>query len=169
MAFYIEEMGVWNGFQTMWDSFCRHHIFFDLDLHAKPWKLKKYYLFSKGLQKHLDQPGATRLGIGALKVPYQVKLTKMPLVNPKLTESWSRSKSSQNNIFHVSTSCLTWGLTMFLLSDFCQLWPSLTRGWLLGAPETLIVIWLSKWVRTIAITKMIKFPFQRLFMCWNWS
>ena len=35
---------------------------------------------------------------------FQVKLTKMPLVNPGLTESQNWSKSSQNNMFHVSAS-----------------------------------------------------------------
>ena len=43
----------------------------------------------------------------ALKVPFQVKMTKMPLVNPRLTKSQSWSKSSQDNIFHVSTSNLS--------------------------------------------------------------
>ena len=57
-----------------------------------------------GLQKHLDWRGITRSGIGALKVPFQVKLTKMPQVNLGLTKSQSWSKSSQNKNFHVSTS-----------------------------------------------------------------
>ena len=34
---------------------------------------------------------------------FQVKLIKMPLVNPGLIESQNRSKSSQNNMFHVFT------------------------------------------------------------------
>ena len=37
-------------------------------------------------------------------MPFQVKITKTALVNPGLTESQNWSKSSQNNIFHVSTS-----------------------------------------------------------------
>jgi len=36
-------------------------------------------------------------------------------------------------------------------------------------PKTLILIWLSKWVETNAITKIIKFSFQRLIMGRNWS
>ena len=40
-------------------------------------------------------------GIGALEVPFQVKLTKMLLINPRLAKSQSWSKSVQNNIFHV--------------------------------------------------------------------
>ena len=55
---------------------------------------KKYNLFSIGPRKHLDW-------IEALEVPFQVKLTKMPLVNFRLTEIQSRSKSSQNNIFYI--------------------------------------------------------------------
>ena len=52
-----------------------------------------------------------------------------------------------------------------LLSDFRQLWPSLTRGWLPKRTlETLIYIWLLEWVGTNAIAKIINFPFQRLFM-----
>ena len=34
---------------------------------------------------------------------FQVKLIKMPLVNLGLIESQNRSKSSQNNMFHVFT------------------------------------------------------------------
>ena len=71
-------------------------------------------------QKHLNWRGTTRSGIGALKVPFQVKLTKMPLFNPKLTRSQSWSKSSQNNIFHVSTSNLSY-LMIFVNLD--QVWP----------------------------------------------
>ena len=51
------------------------------------------------LWKHLDCRGATRSGIGALEVPFRVKLTKMPLVNPKLTKSQSWSKSSYGGPF----------------------------------------------------------------------
>ena len=57
-----------------------------------------------GLWKHLDWHGATRSGIGALEVPFHIKLTKMPLVNPRLTESQRQSKSFKNHIFHASTS-----------------------------------------------------------------
>ena len=56
------------------------------------------------LRKHLDLHSVTHSGVRALKVPFQVKLTKMSLFNPKLTKSQSWSKSSQNHIFHVSTS-----------------------------------------------------------------
>ena len=52
-----------------------------------------------GLRKHLDWHGATCSSIKALEVPFQVKLTKMPLVNPGLIESQSQSKLSQNKTF----------------------------------------------------------------------
>ena len=68
-------------------DYCGHRIFPTLDLRAGPQKFQKYYLFSMGLRKHLDWHGITCLGVRALEVPFQVKLTKMPLVNPRLTES----------------------------------------------------------------------------------
>ena len=61
-----------------------------------------------GPHKHLYWCEATHSGIGAIKVPFQVKLTKIPLVNLGLIESQSWSKSSQNNIFYVSTSNQFW-------------------------------------------------------------
>ena len=57
-----------------------------------------------GPQKHIDYCGTIHSGIEALKVPFQVKLTKIPLVNPRLIESQIGSKSSKNNIFHTSIS-----------------------------------------------------------------
>ena len=84
-------------------------------------KIPKILSFFHGPQKHLDYPGATCSGIRALRVPFQVKLTKIPQVNPGLTESQSQSKSSQNKIFHVSTS------NPELLSDFCQFRACLTK------------------------------------------
>ena len=49
-------------------------------------KIPKILTFFQGLWKHLDWHGATHSGIGALEVPFLVKLTKMPLINLKLTE-----------------------------------------------------------------------------------
>ena len=69
-----------------------------------PKNSKKYYLFTMGPQKHIDYCGTIHSGIEALKVPFQVKLTKIPLVNPRLTKSQIGSKSSKNNIFHTSIS-----------------------------------------------------------------
>ena len=57
-----------------------------------------------GLRKCLDCHDTTRLGIGTLKVHFLVKFTKMSLVNPRLTESQMRSKSTQNIIFHAFTT-----------------------------------------------------------------
>ena len=43
----------------------------------------------------------------------------MRLVNPKFTKSQSQSKSSINNIFHVSTSNLSYSV---ILVNFDQAW-----------------------------------------------
>ena len=53
-----------------------------------------------GLREHLEWRGITRSNTRALKVLLSAKITKMPLVNPRLTESQTKSKSSQNNFFH---------------------------------------------------------------------
>ena len=73
-----------------------------------------------GLQKYLDRHGTTHSGIGALKVPFMVRVTKMPMVNPGLAKSQSWLKSSQNNTFHVSTSNFSY-LEIFVKFD--QIWP----------------------------------------------
>ena len=73
-----------------------------------------------GPQKHLDRHGATRLAVGALEMPFLVKLTKMPLANHWLTESQMRSKSSRNDIFHAFTSKSS-HLEIFV--NFDQVWP----------------------------------------------
>ena len=101
-------------------EYCRHCILFAFDLCAKLQKFQKYYLFSMGPWKHLDWCGTTHLDIGALEVPFRVKLTKMPLVNTRLTKSQSRSKSFQNNIFHVSTTNLSYSM---IFVKFDQVWP----------------------------------------------
>ena len=134
--FFKKKINFFYSFFYLPIKWCKHRILFALNLRARPQKFQKYYLFSTGPWKHLDWHGATCSGIETLEVHFQVKLTKMPLVNPGLTESQSRSKSSQNNIFHVST----FYIKPKLLGDFRQFWPSLTRGWLLRALETLILI-----------------------------
>ena len=48
-----------------------------------------------GLQEIPEWRGATCLDTRAPKVPFLAKMTKMPLI-----EGQTRSKSSQNNIFH---------------------------------------------------------------------
>ena len=82
----------------------RYRIFSVLNLRATPWNFQKYYLFSIVPWKHLDWHGATSLGIKALKVPFPIKLFKMPLVNLGLTKSQTRSKFFRNDIFHAFTS-----------------------------------------------------------------
>ena len=71
-------------------------------------------------QKYLDQCGTTHSSIKALEVPFQAKLTKMPLVNLRLTKSQSQSGSFQNNIFHVPTSNLSYSVTFV---NFDLVWP----------------------------------------------
>ena len=88
-------------------EYCRHYILTTLDLRAKLRKYKKFLSFLHWAAETSRLSGTTRLDIGALEVPFWVKLTKMPLVNPK-SQSWS--KSSQNNIFHVSTKNLSYSM-----------------------------------------------------------
>ena len=101
---------------------CRHRILSARDLRVEPRKFQKYYLFSKGPRKHLYWRDTTRSGIRALKMPFQVKLNKMPLVNPGLTESQTRSKSSRNNIFHAFTSNSSHSE---IFVNFDQVWPDI--------------------------------------------
>ena len=79
-------------------------VFCTLDLHVGPQKFQKYYLISIGPWRNLNWCGVTRSGIGALEMPFPIKLTKMLLVNLGLTENQTRLKSSRNNIFHAFTS-----------------------------------------------------------------
>ena len=85
------------------------------------------------------------MGIGALKVPFLVKLTKMPLVNLGLTKIQTRSESSQNDIFHAFTSNPSYS-KIFVKFDLM-----LT----LGGTKTLILIQLSERVEANAIVKII--------------
>lgn len=104
--------------------YCRYCILFVLHLLARPRKFQKYYIFFVGQQKHIDWRGATRLGIGALKVPFLVKLTIMPLVKLGLTEIQTRSKSPQNGIFYAFTSNERHSK---IFVKFDPVWPILTR------------------------------------------
>ena len=74
------------------------------DLRAELQKFQKNHFLSGGPREHLGHHGLTHLGIGTLKVPFQVKMTKMSLVNSRLTEHQNWLKLHQNNIFHVFTS-----------------------------------------------------------------
>ena len=56
----------------------------------------------------------TRSGIGALKVPFSTKMTKMPLVNPRLTKVKRYQNPPKTTFFMVFGK-------PELLRDFCQL------------------------------------------------
>ena len=139
------------------------YILSALNLRAKPWKIQKYQFLSMGLWGHLEWHGATHSDIREPKVPFSAKMTKMPLVNPKLTKGQTRSKSSQNKIFHGFISNPS---SSKIFGNFDQVWPGVDSRW---APKTLILIWLLEQVKTNAIAKIIKFSFQRLFMGQNRS
>ena len=83
----------------------------------------------------------------------------MPLVNPRLTEGQTRSKSSQKNIVHGFISNLS---SSEIFGNFDQVWLPIGL-------ETLILIWSLERVETNVIAKIIKFLVQRLFMGWNRS
>ena len=78
-----------------------------------------------GLWEHLEWCGMTHSNIGAFTVPFSVKMTKVPLVNPKLTEGQTRSKSSQNNIFHGFISNLS---STKIFSNFDLVWLGVDFG-----------------------------------------
>ena len=136
---------------------------------VRPWfacqtpKIPKISIFLQGIVEHLDWHGTTRSGIGAFKVPFYVKMTKMPLVNLWLIEGQNWSKPPQNNIFHVFTSNPRL-LEIFINYD--QVWPGVDN-W--KQPKNLILIWPSDWVGTNVTMYIIEFYFQRLFMGRNWS
>ena len=83
----------------------------------------------------------------------------MPLVNPRLTEGQTRSKSSQKNIVHGFISNLS---SLEIFGNFDQVWLPIGL-------ETLILIRPSEQVETNVIVKIIKFSIQRLFMGRNQS
>ena len=85
------------------------------------------------------------------------------MVNLGLTKGQTRSKSSQNNIFHGFISNL---ISSDIFSNFDQVWPRLDSWW---APKTQILICLLKWVETNVTAKIIKLSFQQLLMGWNQS
>ena len=70
--------------------------------------------------------GVTHLDTRALKVPFTAKITKMPLVSPRLTKGQTRSKSPQNNIFEGFISNLS---SSKIFTNFDQVWPGVDLGW----------------------------------------
>ena len=81
-------------------------------------------------------------------------MTKMALVNPRLTKSQTKSKSPQNSTFHIFISNSS---SSEIFGNFDQVWLEVDSQ---QALETLILIWLSKWDETNVITKIIKFSIQ---------
>ena len=76
-----------------------------------------------GPREHPEWRGATYSDTGALKVPLSAKMTKTPPVSPGLTESWTMSKFSQNNIFNGFISNLSF---LEIFGKFDQVDPELT-------------------------------------------
>ena len=64
--------------------------------------------------------GITHSNTRELKVPFSANMTKMPLVKPGLTKGQTRSKFSQNNIFHGFISNPNYSK---IFSKFGQVWP----------------------------------------------
>ena len=89
---------------------------------SKPRKFQKYHFLSMGPWEHLERRGATRLGIGVPGVLFFAKITKMPLVSPRVNQrsnvvrTLTKQRFSQ---FYIKPE---------LLGDFWQLWPSLNRS-----------------------------------------
>ena len=74
-----------------------YHILSTLNLHARPRKIQKYHFLSMGPPEHPKWRGAICSNTGTPKVPFSAEI---PLVNPSLTKGQTRSKSTQNNMFH---------------------------------------------------------------------
>jgi len=70
-----------------------------LDLRAKPRKIQKYHFLSTGLQEYPKRHGTTCLGTGALEVPSLAKMTKMPLVNPRLDRRSNKVETLKKELF----------------------------------------------------------------------
>ena len=81
-------------------TWCLYHILSALDLHAKIWKIQKYYFLSMGQREHPKWCGTTHSDARATKVPFSAKMTKITLVNLGLTDGQTRLKPSQNTTFH---------------------------------------------------------------------
>ena len=126
-------------------------------------KIQKYYFLYNRPRAHPEWRGATRLDTGAPKVPFSAKMTKLPLVNPKLIEIQTKLKSPQNSTFHSFTSNLSFSERF---GKFDQVWPEVDSR---RAPKTLILIRSSKLIETKAIAKIIKFLVPRLFTGQNQS
>ena len=139
---------------------CWYRILSAFDLHVEPQNFQKYYSLSMGPWEYPEWCGVTRSDTKAPKVPFSSKMTKMPLVNPRLINSQTKSKSPQNSTFHSFTSNPRF---LEIFGDFWQVWPEVDSQ---RAPN---FVRPSKWVETNVILKIIKFSVQRLFISQNWS
>ena len=89
-------------------------------------KKSKNIVFSLwGLWEHPKLYGPTPSDTRVPKVHFSAKMTKMPLVNLRLTEGQMKSKPSQNNIFHSFTSNLSFSE---IFNNFDQIWPGVDLG-----------------------------------------
>ena len=104
-----------------------------------------------GPREHPEWCDATYLGTRAPEVPFSTKMTKMPLVNPSLTKSQTKSKFPLKNTFHSFISNPSF---LEIFGNFDQVWLEVDSQ---RALETLILIWLSKRVETNVIVKITKF------------
>ena len=114
-----------------------------------------------GPREHLEQCGTTHLDTEAPEVPFLAKMTKMPLVNPRLDRRSNKvktlTKKKKKTFFIVlHQTRASWRI----LTTLIKFDPKSIR---VGS-KILILIWLSKQVGTNSIAKIIKFSFQRLFM-----
>ena len=128
---------VWLRLMTSQFDRYWYRTLFALDLRTGPWKIQKYYFLSMGPQGHPKWCGLTRSDIEVPKVPFLAKMMKMPLVNSKLTESQTKSKSPKNSTFHSFTSN---PIILEIFGNFDQVWPRVDSR---RALETLILIPLS--------------------------
>ena len=105
---------------------CWYRILFSLNVCAGPWKNQKYHFLSMGPWEHLEWCDVTRSDTKAPKLPFPAKMTKIPLINLRLTEGQTRSKSTQNNTFHSISSNPSFS---DIFSHFDQVWPEVNYKW----------------------------------------
>ena len=106
-----------------------HSIFSTLDLHVGSRKIQKYYFLSIVLREHLEWRGATRSSTQSASFSKNDQNTSVTL---GLTEGQTRSKATQNNIFHGFTSNSSFSE---IFNNFDQVWASLTRSQSYAGPK----------------------------------
>ena len=108
---------------------CWYNILSTLNLCAGPCNIQKYYFFLMGPREHPEWRSVTRSDTEALRVHFLDKMTKMPLVNLGLTESQTRSKSSQNNTFHGFSPNRAFRRFLAILTKFDKVWLEVDPRW----------------------------------------